>query len=122
MAMETAAEYTPREYLSRADKELAFGQHRKAAGYLWKATEATFIGLARARELDCGDLSAVAVALEKAGGRKGSIPAKQDYHSNLIHAKTLREHAEWELLERYELDDNYELTRAFLVQCNGDPE
>ena len=122
MATETAVELTAVEYLSRADKELAFGNHRKAAGYLWKATEATFIGLARARELDCGDLSAVAVALEKAEGRKGSIPAKQDYHSNLIHAKTLREHAEWELLERYELDDNYELTRAFLVQCNGESE
>lgn len=122
MAMEPAAEPTPLEYLSRADKELAFGNHRKAAGYLWQATEATFIGLAKERELDCGDLSAVAVALEKSAGIKGGAAVKGDYHSNLIHAKTWREHAHWEVLERYELDDSYELTRAFLVQCNGEPE
>ena len=117
-----AAELTPLEYVARADKELAFGKHQKAAGYLWKATEATFIRLAKERELDCGDLSAVAISLEKEGAAKGAVLSQRDYHINLIHAKTLREHAEWELLERYELDGNYELTRAFLVKCHGEPE
>ena len=122
MAMDTAAELTPLEYLSRADKELAFGNHRKAAGYLWQATEATFIALARERELDCGDLSAVAVALEKSEGIKGGAPVKGDYHSNLIHAKTWREHAESECLEGYQQDMFFEAARKFLVKCHGEPE
>ena len=117
MATEMAAEYTPREYLSRADKELAFGNHRKAAGYLWKATEATFIGLARARELDCGDLSAVAVALDA-----GRPAVKQRYLSGLADAKTVREHAESECLEDYQIAMFFGATRQFLVKCHGDPE
>ena len=117
MAMEPAAEYTPLEYLSRADKELAFGNHRKAAGYLWQATEATFIGLAKERELDCGDLSAVAIALEANGGA-----ARHRYSSSLADAKTLREHAESECLEGYQQDMFFEAARKFLVKCHGEPE
>ena len=121
MATETAAEYTPLEYLSRADKELAFGNHRKAAGYLWKATEATFIGLARARELDCGDLSAVAVALEKTNWGKGGA-ARQRYSSSLADGKMLRDHAEWVALEDYQLDYTYGAAREFVAGCNGELE
>ena len=117
MATEMAAEYTPLEYLSRADKELAFGHHQKAAGYLWKATEATFIGLARARELDCGDLSAVAVALEAKGGA-----ARQRYSSSLADGKMLRDHAEWVALEDYQLDYTYGAAREFVAECNGELE
>ena len=117
MATEPAAELTPLEYLSRADKELAFGNHRKAAGYLWQATEATFIGLARERELDCGDLSAVAVALEANGGA-----TQHRYSSSLADAKTLRYHAEWVVLEDYQLDYTYEAAREFVAKCNGELE
>ena len=57
MAMpEPATGMTPLEYMTCADQELAAGHHRKAAALLWKATEATFLGLARERGLDLDKL------------------------------------------------------------------
>ena len=45
----------PSEYLRNADKELAAGNRRKAAALLWKATEATFLRLAKERGLSRND-------------------------------------------------------------------
>ena len=42
-----ATEMTPLEYLKQADREMAAGNGQKAAGLLWKATEATLVGLAQ---------------------------------------------------------------------------
>ncbi len=120
MAMpDPATGMTPLEYMACADQELAAGHHRKAAALLWKATEATFLGLARERGLDHSnpDLINVAKALEA----DGSVP-KFHYRSGLVVGKLMRDHAEMDLLEDCKLEDAYKATRKFIVECFGEPE
>ena len=118
MAMpDPATGMTPLEYMACADQELAAGHHRKAAALLWKATEATFLGLARERGLDHSnpDLINVAKALEA----DGSVP-KSYFRASLGAGKLLRDHAEMDVLEDYELESAYKTMREFIVECHGD--
>lgn len=120
MATESAtAELTPLEYVARADKELAFGKRQKAAGYLWKAIEATFIGLAKERELDCGDLFKVAKTLEAETTLQKNYPS---YGGGLSAGETLREHADSAALEGYQLGVHYDAARKFIVKRHGELE
>lgn len=115
---EPATEMTPMEYLKQADKEMAAGNGQKAAGLLWKATEATLVGLAKKREIQYrDDLSQLAIALEA----DGSVE-KRHYRARVVTAKILREHAETEIMEDDELEGTYAVMRNFLVGCNGAPE
>ena len=49
---EPATEMTALEYLACADREWAAGNHQEAAALIWKATKATFVGLAKERGLE----------------------------------------------------------------------
>ena len=99
----------PMQYMADADRELALGNHRKAAMLLWKATEATFVGLARSRGLDSDNLIALAKALEA-----DNPDAKGYYRGSLITGQLLLDHAEMDALESYELEDAYEGAREFV--------
>ena len=107
------------EYLSRADQEMAAGNGREAAGLLWKATRATLVGLARERGLalkgsEYSDFMELADALESV-----QVSEKGYLRGNFIAATVLRDHAVMEVLESSELDFSYDLTRKFIVDCNG---
>ena len=107
------------EYLSRADQEMAAGNGREAAGLLWKATRATLVGLAREWGLalkgsEYSDFMELADALESVQVRE-----KGYLRGNFIAATVLRDHAAMEVLESSELDFSYDLTRKFIVDCNG---
>ena len=118
--MESGENLAPLDYLSRADEEMAAGNGREAAGLLWKATRATLVGLGRERGLKLSgsgysDFMELADALE-------SVPEweKGYFRGNFIAATVLRDHADMEVLECLELDFSYDLTRQFIVECNGD--
>lgn len=111
---------TPLEYLTQADAEMAAGNGREAAGLLWQATQATLVELAEKRgvALDSpgyGDFIEVADALES----EKSVE-KRYFRSNFIAATVLRDHAAMEVLDGSELDFSYDLTRKFIVECNGE--
>ena len=109
---------TPLEYLKQADREMVAGNGQKAAGLLWKATEATLVSLAHNQGIEYrDDLSQLAMALEA----DGSVE-KHHYGSGVVTAKILREHADTEIMEDYELEGAYLVMRNFLVGCNGSPE
>ena len=108
---------TPLEYVERADRELAFGRRRQAAALMWKATEAAFAALARERELEGGDLLALAQALD---AEKPVAPKR--YLGGLVAGKLLHDYAEMAGLESCELQDAYQATRQFLMERSGEPE
>ena len=121
MAMpDPATGMTPLEYMACADQELAAGHHRKAAALLWKATEATFLGLARERGLDHSNPRPHQRS-QSPGSRRLDVP-KFHYRSGLVVGKLMRDHAEMDLLEDCKLEDAYKATRKFIVECFGEPE
>ena len=114
---------SPLEYMQDADKELAAGNGRKAAGLLWKAVKSTFIGLAETRGLDYSDdLFDVALALEA----EEAAP-KHYFTGNLVIGESLRDHAgadgvkSYEL-EGYEVESSYKVNREFIVDNYGEYE
>lgn len=116
MTTEPAAELTALEYTRRADRAMAYGQHREAAGLLWKAVRATFIGLAQKRGLHCdSDLIALAKDLEA----DGSV-GKGYYRSGLGAGQYLRDHAELGVLSASAARDAYKTVREFIVEQHGE--
>ena len=113
---EPTAEMTPLQYLARADKEWATGQHQQAAALLWKATKSTFIALAEARGLDYDELF---IDLAKALEAEGSVH-KGYYRNRLGVAKLMRDHAELDVLEGIQLESAYCTARKFIVEQHGD--
>ena len=116
---EPAKGRTPLEYMDLADRELAAGNHRHAAALLWKATEAIFIDLAKERGIGHSDPDLIDVA--KALEADGSVP-KLHYRSRLVCGKLMRDHAEMDVLEDYELESAFQVARQFIVEHHGEPE
>ena len=113
---ESATEMTPLEYLKRADEAMASGKHQLASGLLWKATEATIVGLATERGVEGNDIGELAKGLELNGSAE-----KHHFMSRLVTAKFLKEHADNEIMEDYELEGAYDVTRRFVVKWYGEP-
>lgn len=108
---------TPLEYVDASRREQDAGNHRKAAALMWQATQATFAKLADAhgvelKSLDEGDLIMLARALEA----DGSVP-KWRYRGGLSPGSLLKDHAEMEVLESYQLDLAYETAEQFIRGC-----
>ena len=119
---ESATGMTPLEYLKQADQEMAAGNGQVAAGLLWKATEATFIGLAEKLGMDGNDLREVAKAMEKK-----NPPYVLYYSGNLLFAESLRDHASTDPMEGYELEyyvleDFLDGVREFILEQHGQAE
>ena len=113
-------EMTPLEYVDASKREQAAGNHIKAAALMWQATQATFAALADAhgvelKSLDEDDLIMLARALEA----DGSVP-KWRYRSGLSPGALLKDHAEMEVLESYQLDLAYETAEQFIRECLDD--
>ena len=116
MATEPALELTPLEYATRADSAMAAGNHRAAAGLLWQAIQATFIGLAEERGLPYeDDLIALAKTLEA----DGSVH-KRYYSSSLGAGKLMRDHAELDALDPCIAKVAYADIRKFVVEQHGE--
>lgn len=116
-ASEQTTEMTPREYLAGADREWAAGNHQEAAGLLWKATKSTFIQLAEERGLEYDEYL---IGLAKALEADGAV-YEWYYRGNLGVAKLMRDHAEMDVLEGYQLESTFDLVRRFLVEQHGEP-
>ena len=113
---------TPLEYLARADKEMASGNGRAAAGLLWKATQTTLLNLAQERgyhSATSGDdtLIELACAMENPGPNPG-----YHYRGKVAAGSLLREHAHLDVLEECELESAYQVARQFVMDWNGEPE
>ena len=110
-------EMSPLEYVDASKREQAVGNHRKAAALMWQATQATFAALADAygvelKSLDEDDLIMLARALEA----DGSVP-KWRYRGGLSPGALLKDHAQMEVLESYQLDLAYETAEQFIREC-----
>ena len=107
----TEKSVTPLETLADAEREFAAGNYRESSRILWEVTEATFNMLARAHGLDPSNHIAVATALDE----------KYDlglyYRGKLSTGKSLRDHAEMDLLEDYELEWPHESQPQFIRKC-----
>ena len=117
---EPATELTALEYLAGADREWAAGNHQEASALIWKATKATFVGLAEERGLEDlvdEELIKLAKALETDGAVYHGY-----YRLSLGVGKLLRDHAEMDVLEGYEQESTFDLARQFLVERHGEPE
>ena len=105
---------TPLESLEVAEREFESGNHRKASRILWKATEATFDMLAKAHGLDPSNHIAVATALDE------KYDLRLYYRSKLMIGKSLRDHADMEIWEDYELEWPRESIPLFIRECHQD--
>ena len=105
---------TPLESLDVAEREFESGNHREASRILWKATEATFDMLAKAHGLDPSNHIAVATALDE------KYDLRLHYRGNLVTAKSLRDHADLEIWEDYELEHPRQSIPIFIRECYQD--
>ena len=104
-------------YVDASKREQAAGNHVKAAALMWQATQATFAALAdrhgmELKSLDEDELIMLARALEA----DGSVP-KWRYRGGLSPGSLLKDHAEMEVLESYQLDLAYETAEQFIRGC-----
>ncbi len=111
---------TPLEYVDASRREQDAGNHRKAAALMWQATQATFAKLADAhgveyKGLDDLDLFAIADALEATGSVR-----KHHYRSGVAPGSLLKDHAEMDVLEYYQLELAYETAEHFIRECLDD--
>ena len=112
-----AIEMTPLEYVAASKRERAAGNHIKAAGLMWQATQATFAQLAEAHGLNLESWDEVAlIELAKALEADGSVP-KWRYRGGLAPGSLLKDHAEMDVLESYQLDLAYETAEQFIRGC-----
>ena len=113
-------EKTALEYLAASKQEQAAGNHHKAAALMWQATQATFAALADAHGvkyngLDDMDLFKIADALEADGTVR-----KHRYRSGIAPGSLLKDHAEMDVLESYQLELAYETAECFIRECVDD--
>ena len=111
---------TALEYLAASKHEQAAGNHHKAAALMWQATQVTFAALAKSNGLPCkgldfNSLLEIAKALEA----DGSVP-KWRYRGGLAPGSLLRDHAEMDVLENYQLELAYETAEQFIRGCFDD--
>ena len=111
---ESTVELSPLEYLAAAERELAADNPLEGSRLLWKAAEATFCRLAQQHRLDDGNLHKLARALDRKEGRNFY------YVGSLSVAQGLKDHAEMDMMEDYELASAHIAIRPFIVECNDD--
>ena len=102
---------TPLKSLDVAEREFESGNHREASRILWNATEATFDMLAEAHGLDPSNHIAVAAALDE------KYALGLYYRGKLSTGKSLRDHADLEVWEDYELEWPRESIPMFIREC-----
>lgn len=110
----TEVKMAPLEILETAEREFADGNYRKSSRLVWEATEATFRTLAKAHDLDLSDIREVAIALDEKEGRR------RYYRGRLVSAGLLRDHAEMEVLEDYQIKWSHKSQSKFIRQCLQD--
>lgn len=111
---------TALEYVEASKREQAADNHIKAAALMWQATQATFAALADAHgvkysRLDDVDLFAIADALEA-----DPTVNKRYYGSAIAPGSLLKDHAEMDVLEDYQLQLAYETAEQFIRECLDD--
>ena len=99
------------ESLDMAQREFEAGNYIESSRILWEATQATYDMLAKAHGLDPANHIAVARALDK------RYNTRYRYSGYLISGKLLRDHAEMDVLEYYELDSPHEDLPPFIRKC-----
>ena len=115
-------EMTALEYVDASKREQAAGNHVKAASLMWRATQATFAALADAHGLKLESWDEVSlIELARALEADGSVP-KWRYRGGLAPGSLLKDHAEMEVLESYQLDLAYETAEQFIRGCFDDQQ
>lgn len=109
-------EMHPLKALEAVEREFAAGNYVESSRILWKATEATYAMMAKAHGLHTGDLNQIADALDRKYG--GNDRRGKGYYSGyLITCGLMRDHAEMEALEEYELDWPSRRLMNFIREC-----
>ena len=109
-------EMHPLEALELAEREFAAGNYVNSSRILWKVTEATYAMMAEAHGLHTKDPNQVADALDRKYGGNGRRD-KRYYSGYLIACGLMRDHAEMEALEEYELDWPSRRLMSFIREC-----
>lgn len=99
------------ESLDIAQREFEAGNYIESSRILWEATQATYRMMAKAHGLDTSNLGKVAKALDK------KYNTRYRYLGYLISGRLLRDHAEMDVLEYYELDSPHEDLPPFIRKC-----
>ena len=99
------------ESLDIAQREFDAGNYIESSRILWEATQATYRMMAKAHGLDPLNLGKVAKALDK------KYNTRYHYLGYLISGRLLRDHAEMDVLEYYELDSPHEDLPPFIRKC-----
>ena len=102
---------TTLESLEVAQREFDAGNYRKSSRILWQATRATYEMMARAHGLDPSNHSATARALDK------KYNTRHHYLGYLVSGGLLRDHAEMDVLEYYDLVSPHEDIPIFIRKC-----
>ena len=109
-------EMHPLKALEMAEREYAAGNYVESSRILWQATQDTFSMLAKAHGLDASDLIAVARALDRKYGGDDS-KSKYHYRGYLLSGGLMRDHAEMDVLEDYELESPHRRLPLFIRKC-----
>ena len=96
-------EMHPLKALEVAERQYAAGNYVESSRILWKATEATYVMMAKAHGLHTRDLNQIAAALDRKYGGNDRR-SKRYYSGYLTTCGLMQDHAEMEALEGYELD------------------
>lgn len=113
-------EMTPFEYLAASKLEREAGNHRKAAALMWQATQATFATLANAHGMELESVDEVSlIELARTLEADGSV-RKLYYRSGISPGALLKDHAEMDVLESYQLELAYETAEHFIRECLDD--
>ena len=108
---------TALEYVDASKREQAAGNHIKAAALMWQATQATFAALADAHGMELASWDEVAlIELAKALEADGTV-RKLYYRSGISPGALLKDHAELDVLEDYQLELAYETAEQFIREC-----
>lgn len=106
----------PLEALEAAEREFAAGNYVESSRILWQATESTYAMMGKALGLDTSNLIEVADSLDRKFGGSDS-KSKYHYRGYLIACGLMRDHAEMEALEYYELEGPHRRLPPFVRQC-----
>ena len=110
-------EMHPLKALELAEREFAAGNYLESSRILWKATEATFAMMARAHELDTRDAGEIAEVLDARHGSKSPGHNKHHYLGFYISGTLMRDHADMDVLEDYELAGPHRRLPEFIRKC-----
>ena len=110
-------EMHPLKALEAAEREYAAGNYVESSRILWQATQDTFSMLAKAHGLDAVDAGDIAEALDDERDGRATGRGKHYYLGFYISGTLMRDHAEMDVMEGYDLAGPHRRLPEFIRKC-----